>query len=173
MVHYRRSRIAGGTFFFTVNLEDRSRCLLVEHADMLRRIVLDVKSEHPFVIEAMAVLPDHFHAVWTMSPDDAGYARKLQLIKARFTKYLVDEGGLIAKDRRGEYRLWQKRFWEHTIRDARDFEAHVNDVHINPVKHGYVTRAVDWPYSTIHRCVKRGMLPVDWACALADGAFGE
>jgi putative transposase len=173
MVRYRRSRIAGGTFFFTVNSEDRSRTLLIDHVDMLRRIVLSLKSESPFAIEAMAVLPDHFHAVWTMPPNDADYARKLQLIKARFTKCLLDQNVPIAKDRRGEYRLWQRRFWEHTIRDERDFEAHVNYVHINPVKHGCVTRAVDWPYSTIHRFVKRGILPADWACKLEKGEFGE
>jgi putative transposase len=173
MVHYRRSRVAGGTYFFPVNLEDRRRTLLVDNAEVLRRVVQEVKGDHPFKIEAMAVLPDHFHAVWTMPPDDAGYARRLQLIKALFTRLLVNAGVPIAKDRRGECRLWQKRFWKHTIRDDLDLEAHVNYVHINPVKHGYVTRAVDWPYSTVHHFVKRGALPVDWACALEEGEFGE
>ena len=173
MVHYRRSRVAGGTFFFTVNLQDRHRTLLVDHIAALRCIVRDVKTKFPFVLDAMVVLPDHWHAVWTLPPNDVGYARRLRLVKARFTKHLLREGVDISSDHRGEYRLWQKRFWEHTIRDDRDFETHVNYVHINPVKHGYAARAVDWPHSTIHRYVKRGMLPADWACTPQDGEFGE
>ena len=159
MVDYRRSRVAGGTFFFTVNLRDRRKTLLVEHADALRQIVRDVKMDFPFVIDAMVVLPDHWHAVWTLPPDDAAYTRRLRLIKARFTKHLLRAGVNISKDDRGEYNVWQKRFWEHTIRDDRDFEAHVNYVHINPVKHGYVKRAIDWPHSTIHRYVANDVLP--------------
>ena len=173
MVQYRRSRVAGGTFFFTVNLHDRRHQWLVEHADALRTIVHDAQTESPFVIDAMAVLPDHWHAVWTLPPDDAAYARRIQRIKARFTQHLVRAGANLVKDARGEYRLWQKRFWEHTIRDERDFEAHVNYVHINPVKHGHVARAIDWPHSTLHRYVKHGLLPVDWACAAPEGRFGE
>ena len=165
--------MAGGTFFFTVNLLDRRKALLVDQVDALRRIVLELRTQLPFVIDAMVVLPDHWHAAWTMPPDDLGYARRLRLIKARFTKHLLCEGVNTEKDDRGEYKLWQKRYWEHTIRDDRDFEAHVNYVHINPVKHGYVTRAIAWPYSTIHRYVKRGLLPEDWACVPHDGGFGE
>lgn len=89
------------------------------------------------------------------------------------TKHLLREGLSIEQDGRGEYRLWQRRYWEHTIRDDRDFEAHVNYVHINPVKHGYAARAADWPHSTIHRYIKHGMLTADWACETPEGAFGE
>jgi putative transposase len=173
MVHYRRSRVAGGTFFFTVNLRDRRRTLLVDHADALRGIVRGVKTQFPFVIDAMAVMPDHWHAVWTLPLGDNDYARRLRLIKARFTRHLVKTGVRLVKDTRGDYDLWQKRFWEHTIRDDRDFEAYVNYIHINPVKHGYVARAVDWPHSTIHRYIKNGTLPADWACDFRDGEFGE
>ena len=173
MVNYRRSRVAGGTFFFTVNLFDRKKTLLVDHVDLLRSIVIDVRAKLPFAIDAMVVLPDHWHAVWTLPPDDGRYAERLRLIKARFTKRLLNAGVNIAKDHRGEHKLWQKRYWEHTIRDDKDFEAHVNYVHINPVKHGYVSRAIDWPHSTIHRYVENGTLPKDWACAPNDGDFGE
>lgn len=173
MVQYRRSRVAGGTFFFTVNLHDRRRTRLVEHADALSTIVRNVQTESPFVIDAMVVLPDHWHAVWTLPPDDAAYARRIQSIKARFTVHLVRAGINLVKDARGEYRLWQRRFWEHTIRDDHDFEAHVNYVHINRVKHGHVARAIDWPHSTLHRYVKHGLLALDWACASPEGAFGE
>jgi putative transposase len=173
MVNYRRSHVAGGTFFFTVNLLDRQKTLLVEHIDLLRRIVIDVRVKLPFVIDAMVVLPDHWHAVWTLPSDDFNYAERLRLIKARFTTQLLKAGVNVAKDSRGEYKLWQKRYWEHTIRDDQDFEAHVNYVHINPVKHGYVARAIDWPHSTIHRYIKNGILPKDWACAPEVGDFGE
>ncbi len=173
MVHYRRNRVAGGTYFFTVNLRDRRLALLVEHAGALRDIVRVVRIELPFVIDAMVILPDHWHAVWTLPPNDAGYARRIRLIKARFTRQLVRAGVAIAKDQRGEHRLWQQRFWEHTIRHERDLATHVDYVHSNPVKHGHVVHAVDWPYSTFHRYVKQGVLAPDWACAPPNGGFGE
>ncbi len=173
MVLYRRNLAAGGTFFFTVNLRDRSCTLLVDHAGQLREIVRDVRKQLPFTIDAMAILPDHWHAVWTLPPHDAAYARRIRLIKARFTRYLVRAGERIEKDRRGEYHLWQKRFWEHTIRDDADFESHLNYVHFNPVKHGHVDHVRDWPYSTFHRYVQRGLLPANWATPQADGNFGE
>jgi putative transposase len=173
MVRYRRSRIAGATYFFTVNLRDRRRGLLVEHVDALRDIVRSVKNELPFTIEAMVVLPDHWHSVWTLPSDDVAYARRIRLIKARFTRHLLRVGVQMAKDERGEYRLWQRRYWEHTIRDDRDFESHVNYVHFNPVKHGHVTRAIDWRHSTLHRYIERGLLPADWAGISPEGEFGE
>ena len=173
MVQYRRSRIAGGTFFFTVNLRDCHDALLCEHVNALRGIVRNVRAMLPFTIDAMVVLPDHSHAVWTLAPGDADYARRMRLIKARFTRYLTGGGMAIAKDARGDYAFWQKRIREHTIRDERDFEAHVNYVHINPVKHGYVARAADWPHSTIHRYIKTGVLSADWACSPHAGEFGE
>jgi len=173
MVQYRRSRVAGGTFFFTVNLHDRRHRLLVDHADALRNIVRAIQTESPFVIDAMVVLPDHWHAVWTLPLEDAAYARRIQRIKAHFTRHLVRAGVNLAIDKRGEYLLWQKRFWEHTVRNERDFEAHVNYVHINPVKHGHVTRAMDWPHSTLHRYIKMGLLAANWGCASPEGTFGE
>ncbi len=173
MVLYRRNLAAGGTFFFTVNLRDRSCTLLVDHAGQLREIVRDVRKQLPFTIDAMVILPDHWHAVWTLPPHDAAYARRIRLIKARFTRYLVRAGERIEKDHRGEYHLWQKRFWEHTIRDDADFESHLNYIHFNPVKHGHVDHVRDWPYSTFHRYVQRGLLPASWATPQADGNFGE
>jgi putative transposase len=173
MVQYRRNLIAGGTYFFTVNLQDRRRALLVEHIDDLRSIVREVQAQLPFSIDAMVVLPDHWHAVWTLPPNDAGYSRRIQLIKAKFTSHLLRMGENIEKDARGEYRLWQKRYWEHTIRDEPDFEAHVNYVHINPVKHGHVVRPIDWLHSTLRKYVDYGLLPADWTCATEDGQFGE
>ncbi len=173
MVSYRRNPVAGGTYFFTANLRDRRQTLLVEHVDAFREVVRGVRREIPFVIDAMVILPDHWHAVWTLPEGDAAYARRMRLIKSRFTRKLLAAGVVLAKDGRGDYDLWQKRYWEHTIRDDLDLEAHVNYVHINPVKHGYVKRAVDWPHSTLHRYVRNGLLPADWAGDARDGVFGE
>ena len=106
MVGYRRIRVAGGTFFFTVNLRDRRRGLLVDYVDVLRHIVQTVRRELPFTIDTMVVLPDHWHAVWTMPPDDSGYAHQLRLIKARFPRHLLREGVSLEKDARSEYDLW-------------------------------------------------------------------
>jgi putative transposase len=173
MVQYRRSRVAGGSFFFTVNLRNRSDDFLVTHVDALRTIVSDVREQSPFTIDAMVVLPDHWHAVWTLPVNDQAYASRIRLIKARFTKHLLRQGVVIEQDNRGEYKLWQRRFWEHTIRDDHDFETHVNYIHINPVKHGYVTRPVDWPHSTIHRFVATGIVTDNWAVGDVKGEFGE
>lgn len=173
MVLYRRSLVAGGTFFFTVNLRDRCRTVLVDHAGQLREIVRGVRKQLPFEIDAMVILPDHWHAVWTLPPGDNAFARRMRLIKTRFTRYMLRAGEKIEKDHRGEYHLWQKRFWEHTIRVDADLESHVNYIHVNPVKHGHVNRVSDWPYSTFHRYVQRGLLPENWATRPPDGNFGK
>jgi putative transposase len=110
MVQYRRSRVAGGSFFFTVNLRNRSDDFLVTHVDALRTIVSDVREQFPFTIDAMVVLPDHWHAVWTLPVNDRAYASRIRLIKARFTKHLLRQGIAIEQDNRGEYKLWQRRF---------------------------------------------------------------
>lgn len=173
MVSYRRNHIASATYFFTVNLRDRQQMLRVDHVDAFRDVVRVVRQEIPFVIDAMVIMPDHWHSVWTLPGGDAAYARRIRLIKSRFTRKLLAAGVPLTKDKRGDYDLWQKRYWEHTVRDDGDFEAHVNYVHINPVKHGYVRRAVDWPHSTFHRYVRQSVLPADWACSDQSGAFGE
>ncbi len=173
MVQYRRNFVAGGTYFFTVNLRDRRSNALTDHADAFRKIMRDVKTLLPFTIDAMVVLPEHWHAVWTLPECDANYVRRLRLVKARFTSHLLRSGVPIAQDARGEYQLWQKRYWEHTIRDDLDFERHVNYIHINPVKHGYVKRAIDWPHSSIHRYVRDGSISADWACEQGEIGFGE
>ena len=110
MVNYRRSRVAGGTFFFTVNLFDRRKTILLDHVDLLRRIVIDVKTKLPFVIDAMVALPNHRHTRWTMPPHDVDDAERRRLVKARFAKAILQTGVNIAKDDRGEYKLGQKRY---------------------------------------------------------------
>jgi putative transposase len=164
-VRYRRARVAGGTFFFTVNLADRSRSLLTEHVAVLRDVVGVVKRRHPFCIVAWVVLPEHMHAVWAMPADNGDYSMRWMLIKQRFSKAIaLREGVCASKRRNGERDIWQRRFWEHQIRNDVDLQRHVDYVHINPVKHGYVARASDWAYSSIHRYIRCGDMAVDWAC---------
>jgi putative transposase len=176
MTHYRRNFIAGGCFFFTVNLADRRLALLAEHIDALRAAVRQTQQHHPFTIDAMVVLPDHLHALWTLPEGDANFATRWRLIKSAFSRSFAT-GERISDSRaaRGERGIWQRRYWEHTIRDESDFERHVNYVHINPVKHGLVSQVRDWPYSSFHRMVKSGVYPEDWAgdVSVDGGSFGE
>ncbi len=176
MTGYRRNFIPGGSFFFTANLADRRLALLTDHIDDLRNAFRETRQRHPFTIEAMVVLPDHLHAVWTMPDGDGDFANRWRLIKSGFSRNLpADEHVSDSRLAKGERGIWQPRFWEHTIRDEDDFARHVDYIHINPVKHGLVTRVNDWPYSSFHRMVKLGFYPEDWAgdAARADGQFGE
>jgi putative transposase len=164
MPNYRRNRIPGGTYFFTVNLLERNSALLVTHVDALRDAVRTVRARRPFHIDAWAVLPDHMHAVWTLPADDADYSGRWKAIKIAFGKALPKAERLSAvRDARGERGIWQRRFWEHTIREERDYAAHVDYVHINPVKHGLVACVRGWPHSSFPRCVAQGGYAPDWA----------
>lgn len=175
MVAYRRNRVAGGTYFFTVTLRDRHASTLTDHVDALRQAVNGVWQERPFRIKAWVVLPEHLHAVWTLPPGDDDYAGRWRLIKSRFTRALVRAGLGLSRNGKGEYDLWQRRYWEHTIRDAGDLRRHVDYLHFNPVKHGWVTRVKEWPYSTFHRFVRQGLYPLEWAGGDVEGEgdYGE
>jgi putative transposase len=163
-MRYRCADVAGGTYFFTVNLAERKRTLLVDHVDALRKVMQEVKLAHPFHIDAMVILPDHLHALWTLPAGDCDYPTRWMLIKAGFSRQIPKgerrSNSRIAKGERG---IWQRRYWEHLIRDDRDFERHVDYIHYNPVKHGVVKRVVDWPYSSFHRYVASGLYPEDLA----------
>ena len=168
MPDYRRYRLPGGTFFFTVNLLQRyPNDLLVRHIDILRSEVRAVREKRPFVIDAWVVLPDHLHCVWTLPPGDDDFTNRWRLIKQGFSKALpITERRSAVRMARGERGIWQRRFWEHAIRNETDYAAHIDYCHINPFKHGYVQRVADWPYSTFHRDVERGIYPLDWAGGL-------
>jgi len=173
MVNYRRARLPGATYFFTVTLRDRRSRMLTDHVDTLREGVQCAKRRWPFRIDAIVVLPDHLHTIWTLPEGDADFSKRWRAIKAGFTRRLVERGIVLAQDRRGEYELWQRRFWEHLVRDEQDFSRHVDYIHYNPVKHGWVVRPLNWRWSSIHRYVRLGLLPPDWAAVLEEGAFGE
>ena len=165
-MRYRRANADGGTYFFTVNLADRSSSLLIEHVDVLRESVRRVRSQHPFEIAAWVVLPDHLHAVWTLPQSDADFSTRWMLIKAGFSRR-IEQGEFVraSRLRKGERGIWQRRFWEHQIRDDEDLERHIDYIHINPVKHAHVSRASDWAYSSIHRYIRSGDLSADWAAS--------
>ena len=161
---YTRAFAPGGTFFFTVNLADRSTTLLTDHIEALRDSVRRVRETHPFYIDAMVVLPEHLHAIWTLPEGDTDYPTRWALIKMGFSRRLARVERINAsRKRKGERGIWQRRYWEHQIRDEDDFARHVDYIHCNPVKHGYVSAPRDWPHSSFHRYVRDGILPADWA----------
>ena len=176
MTNYRRNFICGGSFFFTANLAERRLRLLVNHIDGLRSAFRYVRRRHPFDVEAIVVLPDHLHAIWTLPENDDDFALRWRLIKSAFSRSLP-KGERISASRagKGERGIWQRRYWEHTLRDERDFARHADYIHFNPVKHGYVTRVSDWRYSSFHRMVRLVVDPLDWAgdAAGMSAGFGE
>jgi len=163
MPDYRRNRVPGGTFFFTVNLLDRGSDLLVTQIGILREAIARVRANAPFRIDAWVVLPDHMHCLWTLPQGDADFPGRWRAIKIAFVKGLpAVEPRSSVMTSRGERGIWQRRYWEHTIRDDRDFAAHMDYTHFNPVKHGLVGHPADWPYSSFRRCVDRGLYSDHW-----------
>jgi len=173
---YRRVRLNGGTYFFTLNLNNRSSSLLTDNADVLRDSIRRVHKKYPFRIIAMVILPEHLHSIWTLPLDDDNYPLRWSLIKASFSRSIPKAEFINpSRARKRERGVWQRRYWEHQIRDDGDLENHVDYIHFNPVKHGYVNAAVDWPYSTIHHYIKQATLPANWASNTDFGRsnFGE
>lgn len=175
MSNYRRVRVPGGTYFFTVNLLDRRRCLLVEHIDLLRDSFRAAKAARPFDLLAIVVLPDHLHCVWRLPDGDVDNANRWAQIKSGFSRALpLHERSSPRRITRRERGIWQRRYWEHLVRDEDDLRRHVNYLHINPVKHGHAARAGDWPHSSFPRWVAAGVYPMEWAAEpMAREAKGE
>ena len=176
MSRYRRNYIAGGTFFFTVKLADPKSRLLVEHIDLLREAYAFVQKRYPFETVAICVMPNHLHAVWTLPDGDSDYSLRWRLIKTRFSHHFAASNVLSAsKQRRHEKGIWQRRFYEHTVRDEADLQRVVDYVHFNPVKHGFAASVKDWPLSSFHHFVRDGLLPSDWGGTAETWAmnFGE
>ena len=175
MPNYRRAFVPGGCWFFTVNLLERQKILLVERIELLRLAVATTRRDRPFTIDAFVVLPDHLHAVWTLPPGDADFSTRWRLIKSHFARALPEREWLSpVRIERHERGVWQRRFWEHLIRDDADYSRHVEYCYINPVKHRLVGRVIEWPHSSFHRDVRAGIFPQDWAGDVEqDGTFGE
>ena len=175
MSHYRRCYVPGGSFFFTVVTDRRAPILGTDLArDLLRAAFRDCFDRWPpFRVDAMVMLDNHLHAIWTLPPDDADYSKRWGAIKKHYTQSWLALGGSekpltasrIRHRRRG---VWQPRFWEHALRDERDYARHFDYIHYNPVKHGLVECPRDWPYSTFHHWVKQGVYDPQWGCGIAE-----
>ncbi|MGC3980997.1 MAG: transposase [Steroidobacteraceae bacterium] len=175
-MRYRRAHAAGGTWFFTVNLADRSNQFLTEYIGLLRETIRAVRINHPFEILAAVVLPEHLHCIWRLPNGDADYPIRWNLIKGRFSRDLtINEQIRDSRLTKRERGIWQRRYWEHQIRDDEDLQRHVDYIHHNPVKHGRTSIASAWPYSSIHRYIRNGMLTKDWATGeiANSNQFGE
>ena len=158
-MRYRRSFQPGGTFFFTVVTANRRPIFAAADAvGLLRESFRTVRKARHFDIDAIVILPDHLHCIWTLPDGDADFMTRWRLIKTWFSKHSAFKN------------IWQHRYWEHLLRDERDFEHHVDYIHFNPVRHGLVNRVVEWPYSSFHQYVARGMYPVDWGGAFSESA---
>ena len=175
MPDYRRNLIAGGCYFFTVNLLERyQNQLLIQQIDLLRDVVRHVREKHPFHIDGWVVLPDHMHCIWTLPHGDDDYVKRMRLVKTFFSKNIPKtERRSRVRHKKGERGIWQRRYWEHTIRDERDYSVHMDYLHYNPVKHGYVDRVMDWPHSTFRHHVKQWLYPENWAVSDSDISAGE
>ena len=156
----------GVSWFFTVNLARRKgNHLLVNHIDDLRQAFCYIKRKYPCRMDAVVVLPDHLHCIWTLPSDDSNYSTRWNLLKGHFSR-AVKRGERISKSRqkRRERGIWQRRFWEHQVRDQKDFNRHIDYIHWNPVKHCWVKQVADWPYSSFHDYMARGIYAEDWGC---------
>ena len=166
MSNYRRVRVPGGTYFFTVNLLERHRRLLVDRVDDLRASFRATHRARPFEVIAIVILPDHLHCLWRLPDGDTDNTNRWAQIKSGFSRCIPKEerrsAQRVARRERG---IWQRRYWEHVIGDEGDLRRHVDYIHFNPVKHGYVARVCDWPHSSFHRWARAGRCGVDWGVA--------
>lgn len=171
MPEYRRWRELGRTYFFTVVTHERRALFSDTRAvSILRRAFAEIRANHPFEVDAAVILPDHLHCIWTLPQSDDNFSMRWRQIKREFTVQFLAAGGAegaISSSRRAqsERGVWQRRYWEHVVRDEADYQAHVEYIHYNPVKHGLVACPHAWPHSSFDTWVKRGVYDSDWACA--------
>jgi putative transposase len=168
MSEYRRVYIPGGTYFFTLVTDHRRPILttaLGRHC--LRKAIVQVRKAHPYSLQAIRLLPEHLHCLWSLPDDDADYSGRWNAIKGVFSKACLRAGGTdgrrsASRQRKGEAAIWHRRFWEHAIRDHDDFERLFHYIHYNPVKHGYVDDPAKWPWSSFHRYLRMGWYEQGW-----------
>ena len=167
--NYRRALAPGGTYFFTlVTWQRRPLLQSAEHVSLLRESMRHIGRKRPFEIQAAVILPDHLHCIMRLPADDSDFSGRWREIKKRFSKQ-VDA----RTNKRGERLVWQRRFFEHMIRDERDWQAHFDYIHYNPVKHGLARCAKDWPWSSFQRAVRLGCYPENWGCEPVDIELGD
>ena len=165
-MQYRRAFIPGASYFFTLVTEKRRPLFKdKDNIDLLRQAFRHIKEKRPFDLDAIVIMPDHLHAIWTLPPGDADFSTRWRLIKTWFSKRCPVEMRAppnAVRRKKHQQAIWQHRFWEHALRDEMDFTRHVEYIHYNPVKHGYVDAPAQWPYSSFHRHVRQGIYPPDW-----------
>lgn len=177
MPDYKRFFVPGGTYFFTIVTHERQPLFATEaNVEKLRVAMREVQQEMPFEILAAVILPDHMHFLWSLPRGDTGYSKRIGLMKVKFTRSIrskdaVPFSSTQSRLKHRESDVWQRRFWEHTIRDEDDFERHFDYIHYNPVKHGLTTCPHLWPYSSFHRWVTAGVCESRWACRCDDRHF--
>jgi putative transposase len=180
IMQYKRAHAPGGTFFFTVVTYDRKTILCTDkNPGLLKKAFKYVMESRPFHIDAIVVLPDHLHCIWTLPEGDSNFSQRWMLIKRHFTLTCDDPERTppgASHQHKREQTVWQRRFWEHRIRDERDYNRHVEYIHYNPVKHGLVKAPIDWPHTSFHRFVNKGIYHRDWGGAepvVFDGSVGN
>ncbi len=173
MPDYRRAYLKGGTFFFTVVSYKRFPIFKEEPAiDLLRQCFQTTMATYPFRVDAIVILPDHLHTIWTLPDNDSDFSIRWKRIKATFSRlYQGRTDGNISESmrRKKEKGIWQRRFWEHVIRDQTDFNRHCDYIHYNPVKHGLVNSPLEWEYSSFKKFVEKGLHSQDWGRSTVKG----
>ncbi|HFE31869.1 MAG TPA: transposase [Gammaproteobacteria bacterium] len=162
---YRRSQQQGGSYFFTVVTHRRQTILsLPENINRLRVAFKREMEKHPFIIDAIVILPDHLHTLWRLPEGDNDYSIRWSRIKRYFSSGCVGavEQQSTSRHNKREKPVWQRRFWEHTIRDENDWQRHMDYIHYNPVRHGHAQVPGEWPYSSFKRCVQKGWYSPNW-----------
>lgn len=180
MSNYRRNTQMGATYFFTVCLNDRNSQLLIDYIGELRHAYRKTQQKMPFYADAMVILPDHFHALWTLPSNDSDYANRIRLFKSYFTRQLPPELKHTTNQNRLNHRqtgIWQLRYWEHTIQNDIDYQRHMNYILYNPVKHGYTKAVKDWQFSSFRQSVMAGLYDKAWGslehATMDSQLFGE
>ena len=181
MSHYRRADTPGAIYFFTLVAYRRQPILCdTPIRTALRNAIEETRTRRPFVVDAWVLLPDHLHCLWTLPPGDADFATRWSLIKRAVSmacgwQYRKETWLTASKKKHRESTLWQRRYWEHQIRNEADFARHVDYIHYNPVKHGLCESPMEWPFSTVHRYIEAGKVSADWGANVSpvDGEFGE
>ena len=174
MPKYIRSQLAGATYFFTLTLAQCQTQFLTDNIHLFRQAYQRANALHPLTTVAICVLPDHLHAIWQMPVDDGDFALRWRMIKSNFSRnFGANQQRSNSKIKHREKGIWQRRYWEHQIRDEIDLQRHVDYIHYNPVKHGLVSQVKDWPHSTFHKYVAQGIYTENWGGFDDDDTFGE
>ena len=175
-MRYRRAKIRGGTYFFTVVTYNRLKIFKhLENIILLRAVFKKVMQKHPFKIDAIVLLPDHLHCIWTLPQLDSDFSTRWRLIKSYFSRDFdqknvgwvearnpTNETYQTSRQKKKEKSIWQRRFWEHVIRNQQDLNRHIEYIHYNSVKHGLARAPANWAYSSFHRYVNNGIYDIKW-----------